>query len=359
MKFFKVFILFLSLSPLLTVNAQDFKPAHPLVVGIAGNAPFIADTTLQTGISFEIWNELAQSMDIPYRPVYFEDIPHALAALQAGKVNAVAGPVSITAERAEKFRFTQPYFQSSLPIMSVQDDMKIWSRIQPFFSKKFFLALSIFLFILAIIGSILWITERKANPKQFPKSPARGIANGMWCAIATMTTTGYGDVTPRTFWGRFTASAWMIISLIFATSMIAGISSTLTLSIIQTSAIKTAEDMSGKMIAVVKSSPAADFVLDNNGKAVNMENLDEGVQLLRDKKVQGIVFDRPQLLYFTKTHPEMHLYISKAEYNKLGYGFAFPLKQADLHSLNIVLLQMQESGDIATIVRRWLGREGL
>jgi len=348
-------ILFLFAHSLL---AQNSGRPDTLAVGVTGNAPFVMDTALQTGISLEIWRELAQNQNIPYRLIFFEDVSHALDSLQSGKIDVVVGPIGITAERAENFRFTQPYFQSSLSIMSVQESPTLWRRIRPFFTKRFFIALAFFIFILAVVGTILWISERKSNPKQFPDKPAHDIANGMWCAISTMTTTGYGDIVPKTFWGRFTTSAWMIISLVFATSIIAGISSTITISTIQTSAIANAEQLAGKKIAVPGSTPAADFVLDNGGNIFNMDNLDEGYQMLLKNKVKGIVFGRAQLLYFKRQHPDSHLYVSKSEYNKLGYGFAFPLKRSDLNQMNIALLQMQESGEINKIIKRWLGKEG-
>lgn len=341
------------------IIAQHRSEKEMMVVAFAGNEPFIMDTASLTGISPEIWKDLADKLKLKYRAVFYDDVPQALAALQSGKADMVVGPVSITAERASNFRFSQPYFQSSLSIMSQENNLNIWHRVKPFFSKKFFIALCIFLFILGIVGAILWLSERKANPDQFPSKPARGIANGMWCAIVTMTTTGYGDIAPRTFWGRFTAGAWMIVSLIFATSMIAGIASILTLTGIQTSEVRTAEELNGKNIAVIKSSPAEDFVLDNGGRAVDVENLKEGYELLKGNKVQAIVFDRPQLLFFMKQHPHDDLSISTGEYNRQGYGFAFPLNAENVHALNVALLEMQESGRMQKIITHWLGKNAM
>lgn len=354
------FLLVFIFAGLLSTNAisQHLKPGDSLTVGIAGSEPFLVDTASLSGISPEIWDVLAGKMQLQYRTVFFNDVPAALKALQSGAVNVVVGPVSITSERADHFKFTQPYFQSSLSILSIAKKPALWNRLAPFFSKKFFIALFIFLFILAIVGTILWLAERKKNPEQFPSSPAQGIANGMWCAIVTMTTTGYGDIAPRTFWGRFTASAWMIVSLIFATTMIAGIASVLTLGGIQPDTINTAEELSGKKVGTVRDSPAAAFAVENGGKTIPINNLQQGYEMMLKHQLDAVVFDRPQLLYFIKSHPEENLNISKAEYNKQGYGFAFPLSENDLHAMNVALLQMQEAGDINNIVKKWIGKEG-
>jgi polar amino acid transport system substrate-binding protein len=92
-----------------------------LTVAVAGSPPFVVDTADQTGISMEIWEDVASRLGWPYQTRYYEDVPQALQALEQGRVDAVVGPVSITADRAQKFQFTQPYFLSSLSILSRTD----------------------------------------------------------------------------------------------------------------------------------------------------------------------------------------------------------------------------------------------
>lgn len=351
------FLLIFAFFILQNLSAQEKPLPDTLLVGVAGNQPFLVDKNLQSGIAIEIWAELADNLNMPYRVVYFEDVPHALAALEQNKVQVAAGPITITAERAELVLFTQPYYQSSLSIMSITDHPSIIDRILPFFRTKFFIALAIFLFILAVVGTFLWLAERKRNPDQFPPEPVKGIANGMWCAVVTMTTTGYGDVAPKTFWGRFTAGAWMVISIIFATSLVAGIASVLTIGGIHTSSIKIAEELSGKKVAAVLESPAEDFVRQNGGKVINIENIAQGYQMLKNKKVDAVVFDRPQLQYYLKEHPDENASVSGAEYQRQGYGFAFSLREKNMHEINVALLNLKESGTIERITRKWLGNE--
>ncbi len=333
------------------------KAEDTLRVGIAGSSPFVIDTTTDTGISLEIWDALAEKMQWQYRKVYFEDVPQALTAIEQGAIDAIAGPVSITSERAEKVSFTQPYFQSSLSILSRQDEFSLWQRIAPFFTKKFFIAVCIFLFILAIVGAMLWLAERKENKEQFTDKPLSGILNGMWCAIVTMTTTGYGDVTPKTLGGRAIASIWMVTSLIFATTMIAGIASTVTLTGLSTSTIKTSEELRSKPVAVIKGSPAEDFLRDHGGNAIYSEDMDQCISLLIAKKVDAVLYDRPQLQYYLQQHPSTNLVLSAGEFDRQGYGFAFPVEDTLLHQINISLLDLKESGKIQTITSNWLGSQ--
>lgn len=326
-------------------------------IGVAGSAPFVVDTQLETGISLEIWQAIANEDNFDYKLIPYHDVPNALADLDSGTLDAVVGPISITAERSINAKFTQPYFQSSLSIMSRVEAPTLWQRIKPFFSVKFFYAVFIFLFILSIVGTFLWLAERKKNPEEFPHQPAKGIANGMWCAIVTMTTTGYGDLSPRTLKGRVIAGSWMIISIVFATTMVAGIASTLTLSGFSTNTITKANQLANHKVAIVEGSPAEEFIQTYGAQGVYVQTLNEAYKALKTDKVDAIVFDRPQLLYFHKTHKDEDITISRNEYIRQGYGFAVPMNSHALHEIDITLLKLQESGRVNRIVNSWLGKD--
>jgi polar amino acid transport system substrate-binding protein len=300
---------------------------------------------------------IAQEMGINYATKPYVNISDALNDLANGKLDAVVGPTSITSDRAELVEFSQPYFQSSLGIMSRADSPSFLDRILTLFTINLLYALLVFLFILAFVGTLLWLAERKVSPKQFPNEPIKGIANGMWCAIVTMSTTGYGDIAPVTLMGRIVAGTWMIVSILFATTMVAGIASSLTLSGLGKNTISSAEEFEGKKIAVLKDSPSVDFVKEYNGRTIFVENLEEAHKMLKNKEIQGIVFDKPQLKYFLESNPDKKLTIANVEYLKQGYGFAFPLNSDKVSHFNIELLKLKEYGVLRDITVNWLGQE--
>lgn len=329
-----------------------------LRVGVAGSAPFVVNTNDElSGISIELWQSVAAQAGWSYNTQIFKSVEAALRDLKAGKIDVVVGPISITSDRTKTIRFAQPYYQSSLSILSVSKPPSMWERLSPFFSINLLIAVFIFVFILACVGTLLWLAERKKNPEQFPPNFIHGVPNGMWCAIVTMSTVGYGDIAPKTGRGRIVAGGWIVISIIFATSMVAGIASTLTLSSINHTIITKAEDLNRKNVAAPPASPAADFIKEYGGKEVPIDNIAHGIQLLKDKKADAIVFDRPQLLYYLKKNPEKNLTISHSEYEKLGYGFAFPLHSDLVHPTNIYLLHDAETDKAARIKKEWLGDE--
>jgi len=284
-------------------------------------------------------------------------VEDTLRDLNAGKLDLVIGPISITAKRLETMRFSQPFYNSSISILSRIDNQGLWGKVKPLFSPKLFIAIVIFLIILAVVGALLWLAERNKSPEQFSHKPIQGIGTGMWLAIVTMTTTGYGDKAPVTLMGRIIAGSWMIISIIFATSMVAGIASILTLSTIGTSNITTAEELSQRKAATVLNSPSEEFLVKSKAKVIGASDLREAIEKLENKEVDAVVFDRPQLLYFLKDNKNEDLTISKAEYYKQGYGIAFPINSVLTPEVNRALLELAESQKIEDIVHAYIQKD--
>ena len=331
-----------------------------LRVGIAGNAPFYFtenNSTKPEGISIEIWEQIAEEKDWNYQYESFNSVNEALESLKAGKLDVVVGPVSINSQRVEHFRFSQPFYQSSLAIAYQKGSFSIWNLVKMLFSYKLLIAIGIFLIILTIVGTMLWLAERKASPDQFPAETAKGIGTGIWLAIVTMSTTGYGDKAPITLAGRIIAGTWMIVSIISATSMVAGIASVLTFSNFQGTTINNIEQLNGKKVATVSGSPSIDFLKEYNVNTVKVSNLSDAMKKLNEKKVDAVVYDRPQLMYYLMNHEDEDFVLANAEYYKQGYGFAFPKESTLTFDVNRNLLEMAESGDLAAIVEKHLGKE--
>ncbi len=70
---------------------------------------------------------------------------------------------------------------------------------------KIYVFLSFVMLLAIIIGSLMYMVEAPHNPK-FANIPA-----GIYWAIVTLTTVGYGDITPVTAFGKFLATFVMIL----------------------------------------------------------------------------------------------------------------------------------------------------
>ena len=77
-------------------------------------------------------------------------------------------------------------------------------------------AFSLLMIAVALGGTSLFLVEREANPSM------QSLADGMWWAIVTLSTVGYGDITPITSVGRIVAGVLMVGGMFFL-ALFAGI----------------------------------------------------------------------------------------------------------------------------------------
>ncbi len=335
----------------------DTGPGATLKVGVAGSEPFVADKNGELGgLSVEVWRAVTARAGVSSDLVRQPSVQVALAALEAGELDVVVGPVSITAERASRVRFTQPYFQGRLSILSPKSDG--FARFAPLISRAFLAGIALLLVVLFGVGTLLWLVERKANPEQFPESPAAGIGNGVWLALVTMTTVGYGDRAPVTKLGRVITGIWMVIALISASSLTAGIATGLTLSQLQPAGISRVRDLADEPVAVVTGTTGAAFAKNHRARLIETNTLLDAVALVNKGEARALVFDRPMLEYYLKQNPASPLDVSAGAWEPQGYGFALSADSELVRSLNVALLQLTEAGEVRDIVEDWLGTAG-
>jgi voltage-gated potassium channel len=79
---------------------------------------------------------------------------------------------------------------------------------------------SLFVVIFLSAATLAYVFERNIQPDKFGSIP-----RAMWWAIVTLTTTGYGDVVPLTFWGRLLAG-WVMVGGIVMFALQAGVIAT-------------------------------------------------------------------------------------------------------------------------------------
>jgi voltage-gated potassium channel len=76
--------------------------------------------------------------------------------------------------------------------------------------KDLLLSFVLAIFLIVIASCLLYFAEHNAQPDSFSSIPAT-----IWWAVVTLTTTGYGDMTPITATGKILASCIMLIGVTF------------------------------------------------------------------------------------------------------------------------------------------------
>lgn len=326
-------------------------------VAVSGSEPFVirGPHGEYEGVSVDIWRAVATQLGVQYEFAPAGSADAAVTAVETGHADVAIGPISITADRARRVSFSQPYFQSSLGILAPAEGRSLWARIKPFLSTAFLGGTAAFLVLLSVVGALLWWFERKNNAEQFPANPVAGIANGVWMALVTMTTVGYGDRVPVTTGGRVIAGIWMVIAMLTASSITAFLATALTVAQLNKGAISKASELDGHRVAVVRGTTAVDFVQQHGGRAVLVRSVETAIAKVEAHDADAIVFDRPVLQYHLRQHPQLDLVLADASYMPQGYGFAAALGRPLAHRISVALLQLTEAGRIDAILHQYLG----
>ena len=65
-----------------------------------------------------------------------------------------------------------------------------------------------------VAGFVCWLFETWTNREEFPRPFLIGWFEGFWWSFISLTTVGYGDKSPRTFWGRMFSVLWITLGTI-------------------------------------------------------------------------------------------------------------------------------------------------
>jgi polar amino acid transport system substrate-binding protein len=333
--------------------------ARELRVGLSGSPPFVMrEGDDYGGISMDVWQELALDGTLAFRIVPQDSTEESLSEVAAGRLDLAIGPISITPERLERQRieFTQPYFFSHIGLLLPAEPPGLWERIQPFFGVAALSSLLVLFVSLFLVGNLIWLAERGRNSDQFPPSYSRGVANGMWFAVVTLTTVGYGDRAPVTVAGRWIAGAWMIVTLLAVSSITAGLASAFTVSLASMSSedFHDPADLRGITVAVIDGTTSVRWGELLGSRLHRVVDLDEAADLLERGEVRGVIFDRPALRHYLAEHPARQLRLASFTIATESYGIALPQNSPLRRTLDISLLKLRQSGRVREIADQWL-----
>ena len=325
-------------------------------IGVAGSEPFVVHEgqSLQ-GLSVEVWEALAQELGVKFELIPAASVSDVLQGVQDGTYDVGVGALSITSERATFVDFTQPYYDSSLGILTHARPPEKRATLQADF-YGFAMAVGTMLVALTIVGTIFWLLERHSNSEQFPETVAHGVGNGMWMALVTATTVGYGDRAPITPLGRILTGIWMLVTTVTLSSFTAWLATTLTVQKLEENILNDASQLHGKRVAVVSGTTSEVFARHFTNQLLHVENYATGIEKLDKGAVDALVYDYPVLRYYLAKNSDLPMRLAESTFALQDYGFCVKRGNPSLSRLNVGLLRLLESGVIRDISEHWLSR---
>jgi voltage-gated potassium channel Kch len=77
-----------------------------------------------------------------------------------------------------------------------------------------------------VSGTLLVVLASALLIRVVDRAEFHGFGDGVWWAVQTVTTVGYGDITPKDAWGRLVAAAVMLWGIALIAILTAAITST-------------------------------------------------------------------------------------------------------------------------------------
>lgn len=323
-----LFILWITLP--FHVFSSDVKDT--LLIGYTGAAPFIIEgEELNNGISFWLWETCAKELqiDFQYVPMKFRDM---LDSLESGGIDLSINPLTITSQRMQKMDFTLPFYAAQSVV--VKGELTTFERfinfVVSFFSLSFLSGFLVLMILVAFFGLLIWYFEKSENEQHFRKG-WRGLWDGLWWSVVTMTTVGYGDKTPKSRGGKVVALLWMFSGLLFISGLTASVASSLTVNQLNWNTSETS-DFKDRPVGTINHSSSQTYLKDNFFRNIKTyPNVPAGLDALLSKKIEAFIYDEPILQYQLLNNPRYaKLSLLPHKFKTEFYAFGIPKKNTQL-----------------------------
>ena len=330
-----------------------------LKVGISPFSPFVMlSKEKPAGVSIDTWQILAQELNIEYEFVKYKGVADKLQGLKDGNIDIAIGGITITEEREALFDFTHPIYHTGLDILIPKTAKATFiGLLSSLFKGSKVVFFSGLLILTVIAGHIIWIVERssKKTATTFHRKYFPGVFEGMYWALITASTIGYGDKVPKRWIGRILAAIIIIVFLPLFGYFIAQLSSDLTMQNLKTN-INGPEDLWGKRVAVVRGTTSYDYMKNGRAYVDAYDNIEDTFEDLLNGSVDAVVYDAPNLLYYANGKGSGKVMVVGKLFESQDYGLALPQGSPLREEFNRAILSLKESDELEPIRTKWFGK---
>lgn len=305
------------------------------------------------GISIEIWENVARRMGLGFEYREFTGFELLVDALLTKTIDLIpALPVELRFESA--IDFSQSYFKSGLAIAVPAGGEEFrWIRfIAALFSKDILGAIGFLLLLSVIAGIIVWLFEKGHNREMFDGS-LRGLGNGVWWSVVTMSTVGYGDKAPQTAGGRLVAVIWMLFSIVFIASFTANITTSLTMQGLR-GKVHGFSDLQHARVGAIPQSQAMHFLSKHGIAVITFEGIPQGLQALAEGRIDAFVLNELLLKYQVQNEFQGKVRVLPGVFDEYFVGIALQEKTPLRKPINKALLAFMITPEWVELQKRYI-----
>ncbi|MGB2811910.1 MAG: transporter substrate-binding domain-containing protein [Mycobacterium sp.] len=343
-----------------TTPRADAAPRQ-VTVATRDLTPFVMNQdSVRTGFTIDLLNEIAKHTEWRYTYVDFDNVQGLLNAVANGRADLGAAAVSITADRAKQFDFSQPMLNAGLQIIAPVSNTE---RVQPglfdflklLFSKTMAVWLWAALVLTIVPAHIIWVMERGDPESMVSKSYFPGIFQSFGLGLGMLAAAPFDS--PRQWPIRTITILWTFISIIFIAHYTAILTTNLTVERIK-SQISSPTDLVGKRVCTVVNTTSAPALSKIGVQHTAAQQIEDCYTGLENDSFDAVVFDAPVLQYYVAHRGAGVADVAGPIFKNEDYGIVFPIGSDLRREFDDALLSVQEDGEFDRLKRKWFGTGG-
>jgi ABC-type amino acid transport substrate-binding protein len=346
-----IIILMVYVSVYVSVSLFPAEQKAVIRAGVHISPPFIMTGTDGDffGMAIDIWENVAKKIGVETKYIPYRTVEDLLNALQSRKIDLVLTNLTVTHERAQRMRFSYPWYDAGQRIMiNSSAKASFWEQL----IRSGQLSAYIGLFVLFIgISLALTCIRRRHNPG-FTKKWLEGFTASLYDVIITSKS---GRIQQNFGWIGYTlASIWMFLGM----AVIAYITSTLTSNMAITSMgeqISSPMDLRGKETGVLFGSATTEYLQNAGIHLIPFDNIDMAGKALSENTVKAVVADAPVVEYWAHQNPGLKLTPVGGLFQLEKYAFAGSFEGSLMDQVSLAIIALHEQGFMNDLKIKYFG----
>lgn len=334
-------------------------PTRSLTISTHDLSPFVTTDAdgIKSGFTIDIIDAIAKRVGWTLSYLDVDNVAAQLRAVGDSQADAAAGAISITADRAQRFDFSQPILNAGLQIMvpvgtNQRSNPALVDFLKLLFSQTMLIWLGVALLLTVVPAHIIWLLERRHNHSMVSNRYFPGIFQAFGWGLGMLA--AQPDDSPKNWPGRTLGLLWAFVSIIFVAYYTATLTANLTVEKFDAQ-ISTPSDLVGKRVCTVTNTTSAAYLRSAGIEATGAPGITDCYAGLKDGAFDATVFDAPVLRYYAAQDGDGKVQMVGTIFQSEDYGIVFRNGSDLRKQVDDALLSMREDGTYDLIKGKWFG----